>query len=235
MACAYRRRKENQQIRKKKEKKRKRRTRQHERTRKNKREQERERERERRTRKENEKGERERRTRKENKKGERERRKRTSTSTSKKSISKSKSPKSMAVVVLASRSGDAWLAELPARKKCKPAPPRSSRHIQRTCKVEWTNEAKVGEMLFDVHLNIVVSDHPNVIVFLVVDVTKVWAGKAANLEEPVFHFLKHGSVHFTALVPKDAENQAAIIRELPAIEGHSFVGPSALLPALLKL
>ena len=65
---------------------------------------------------------------------------------------------------------------------------------------------------------------------------KVWATPAATAladTQPIFN--RHAGFHFTALLPAEKDTAvAALLKDLPPIQGHSFVGADELMVALMK-
>ena len=91
-----------------------------------------------------------------------------------------------------------------------------------------SNEAELGEMLFDDYLETVTQADERAVVFLVADdppATRVWAGSAATWDEMRPHGLRLSGRHFTALFAKEGTIREAL-PQLPPVEMFSYVGPA---------
>ena len=118
-----------------------------------------------------------------------------------------------------------WVAKLPENK-------------QKACRLP-AREAELGEALYDDYLQFEIEAAPSLPkVVLLVDTaqkcTKIWATDAATkVEDMQPLYVRHDGGHFTALIAQ-SEDVPALLKDLPPLQAHSFVGQDDLLLALLK-
>lgn len=118
-----------------------------------------------------------------------------------------------------------WISKLPENK-------------QKACRLP-AREASAGEALYDDYLQFEIDAAPSLpkVVFLVDTAqrcTKVWATEAATkLEDIQPVYIRHEGYHYTALLAQ-SDDLTTLLKDLPALDAHSFVGPDELLLACVK-